>query len=156
MTKIGYLPLLQYLRLYQNACCGSVWETVEGQFCSLRILKIDECHDLRYWRTEDTHFPRLELLVLQDLHVLEEIPSSIGDILTLKSIRMGGCSKSAEDSARVIKNEQLELGNTDLELLIFSAGGLMAFMKEISDASKYGRETIDRFLHVVEDFNAQR
>ncbi|KAL8538120.1 hypothetical protein ACS0TY_000178 [Phlomoides rotata] len=117
MKKIGYLPLLQYLRLYPNACFGPVWETVDGQFCSLRILKIHPC-GLRYWRTEDTHFPRLELLDLINLHVLEEIPSCIGDIPTLKSIRLDGCSKSIEDSARVIKEEQLEFGNTDLQLLI--------------------------------------
>ncbi|KAL8538138.1 hypothetical protein ACS0TY_000193 [Phlomoides rotata] len=102
MTKIGPLPLLQFLRLCNEACCGAEWETVEGQFCSLKFLQIDECYGLSYWRTEDTHFPRLEHLVLRDLAVLEEIPLSIGDIPTLKSIRVDNCSTSAEDSAKLV------------------------------------------------------
>ncbi|KAL8508513.1 hypothetical protein ACS0TY_018947 [Phlomoides rotata] len=48
MTKIGSLPLLQYLRLYRNACCGPMWETVEGQCYYLIFLQVDEYHGLRY------------------------------------------------------------------------------------------------------------
>ncbi|KAL8551058.1 hypothetical protein ACS0TY_000222 [Phlomoides rotata] len=159
MIMIGSLPLLQFLKLNCNACWGPVWETVEGQFCSLKFLQIDGCFQLRYWMTEDTHFPRLEHLVLQSLPFLEEIPSSIGNIPTLKSIRLAYCSTSVEDSAKGIKEEQRDLENIDLQLYITAAAAVdeySPFLKEISDTSKYDRETRERFFDVMRDYNADR
>ncbi|KAL8551022.1 hypothetical protein ACS0TY_000194 [Phlomoides rotata] len=116
-TKIGSLPLLEYLRLDASACCGQEWETVEGQFCSLKFLQIIECDELKYWRTDSTHFPRLENLLLQNIEELEEIPLSIGDIPTLELIELENCSTSVEDSAKRIRAEQVELGNEDLQVI---------------------------------------
>ncbi|KAL8538106.1 hypothetical protein ACS0TY_000166 [Phlomoides rotata] len=163
MTKIGSLPLLQFLRLCKDAFCGEEWETVEGQFCSLKFLQIDACGDLRYWRTEDTHFPCLEHLVLRYLTVLEEIPLSIGDIPTLKSIRVDNCSTSAEDSVKIIKEEQLELGNTDLQLHI-SADPIqnpiflhaISYVNKVKNMFKHQREKYEGFLAVLNDYTAER
>ncbi|KAL8551054.1 hypothetical protein ACS0TY_000220 [Phlomoides rotata] len=116
--KIGSLPLLEFLRLDLSACCGQEWETVEGQFCSLKVLQIKECNELKYWRTDSTHFPRLENLLLQHIIELEEIPLSIGDIPTLELIELENCSKSVADSANRIQAEQVELGNEDLQVII--------------------------------------
>ncbi|KAL8544345.1 hypothetical protein ACS0TY_004766 [Phlomoides rotata] len=113
---IGSLPLLQFLAL-RFACVGLKWETAEGNFCSLRVLKI-WCYDLRYWETDSVHFPRLEHLRLHVLEKLEEIPSCIGDIPTLKSILVRDCNKSVTDSAKRIKVEQEENGNEDLQVVI--------------------------------------
>ncbi|KAL8543450.1 hypothetical protein ACS0TY_004115 [Phlomoides rotata] len=126
--SIGSLPLLQFLVLW-NACVGPKWETAEGDFCSLRVLKIwsvdydlrywetdSAGFDLRYWETDSAHFPRLEHLCLDGLKNLEEIPSCIGDIPTLKSIRVRNCNKSVTDSAKGIKVEQEENGNEDLQV----------------------------------------
>ncbi|KAL8551062.1 hypothetical protein ACS0TY_000226 [Phlomoides rotata] len=118
--RIGSLPHLQLLALTLNACMGPKWETVEGQFCSLKVLHISYCDDLKYWDTDSAHFPRLEHLRLHFLEEFEEIPSSIGDISTLKSIRLEHCGRSARDSAERIKEEQEENGNEDLQVIIGS------------------------------------
>ncbi|KAL8551020.1 hypothetical protein ACS0TY_000193 [Phlomoides rotata] len=153
-TKIGSLPLLEYLKLDWNTCCGAEWETIEGQFCSLKALIIDRCFDLRYWITDGTHFPRLERVLLRFLIELEEIPSSIGDIPTLKSIRLDGCSTSAADSATRIQEEQLDLGNMDLHVILL--GDAISYVKEIRDTFQYQREKYDKFLDVLKDFKAKR
>ncbi|KAL8538154.1 hypothetical protein ACS0TY_000206 [Phlomoides rotata] len=116
--KIGSLPLLEFLRLDLSACCGQEWETVEGQFCSLKFLQIKECYELKYWRMDSNHFPCLEHLLLQHIIELEEIPSSIGDIPTLELIELENCSTPVEDSAKRIQAEQVELGNEDLQVII--------------------------------------
>ncbi|KAL8466268.1 hypothetical protein ACS0TY_035400 [Phlomoides rotata] len=56
-TTIGSLPLLEVLKLERNSFIGPHWETVEGDFCSLKFLLIRRCPDLEYWDTESTHFP---------------------------------------------------------------------------------------------------
>ncbi|KAL8544334.1 hypothetical protein ACS0TY_004755 [Phlomoides rotata] len=73
---------------------------------------------LRHWRTDSTHFPRLEHLRLQYLEELEEIPLSIGDLPMLKSILLVGCSESAAYSAKIIEQEQVDNLNEDLKVLI--------------------------------------
>ncbi|KAL8464235.1 hypothetical protein ACS0TY_033951 [Phlomoides rotata] len=119
-TRIGSLPLLQYLELDGHACVGDRWETIEGQFCSLTYLKFFSCEELKYWETDSSHFPRLEILRLVLLKKLEEIPPSIGDIPTLKSIWLRSCSKSADASAERIREEQKENGNEDLNIDVIS------------------------------------
>ncbi|GER46326.1 disease resistance protein [Striga asiatica] len=86
--KVGYLPNLQVLKLKICSCKGSVWETVEGQFCSLKVLEINSWPDLEYWMMENwTHFPCLESLILGDLPNLKAIPQS--PILLVLSIIRG-------------------------------------------------------------------
>lgn len=68
--------------------------------------------NLEYWTIDNAHhFPRLEHLVLRFLKRLREIPSSIGDIPMLRSIKLEGCSDAAAESARRIVEEQEEYGN---------------------------------------------
>ncbi|KAL8551060.1 hypothetical protein ACS0TY_000224 [Phlomoides rotata] len=43
MIRIGSLPHLQHLRLSMEACMGPKWETIEGKFCSLKVMKIIHC-----------------------------------------------------------------------------------------------------------------
>ncbi|KAL0364751.1 UNVERIFIED_CONTAM: putative late blight resistance proteinR1B-16 [Sesamum angustifolium] len=61
--------------------------------------------DLRLvnWAADDTHFPRLEHLVIRHCRYLEEIPLAIGDIPTLKVIEVQECNPSAVASAREIQ-----------------------------------------------------
>ncbi|KAL6585340.1 hypothetical protein OROMI_004629 [Orobanche minor] len=110
-TKIGWLPLLQVLKLEDGSFIGSEWETVEGQFSSLKYLKINYCSDLECWTTDNTHFPRLEHLVIRLLTKLSEIPSTIGDIPTLRSIEVVDCCDSTDESAQRIREEHDEYGN---------------------------------------------
>ncbi|EYU31597.1 hypothetical protein MIMGU_mgv1a001843mg [Erythranthe guttata] len=117
-TKIGLLPNLQVLKLKANSFVGTEWETVEGQFCNLKFLQICDCSDLERWTTESAHFPRLEQLDLRHLDRLEEIPSDIGEIPTLQSIRVQYCSKATVISARRILDEQEEFDNVGLRVRV--------------------------------------
>ncbi|KAL3632946.1 hypothetical protein CASFOL_025930 [Castilleja foliolosa] len=117
-TMIGSLPHLQVLKLLRNSFVGPEWETVEGQFRRLKYLRIDDCKDLEYWRTEGTHFPCLEHIVLRDLSKFEEIPLEIGDISTLKLIELDKCTDSAIISAKEIVKEQEDLGNEGLQVRV--------------------------------------
>ncbi|GFQ02744.1 putative late blight resistance protein homolog r1a-6 [Phtheirospermum japonicum] len=115
--KIGSLPHLEVLNLKFGSLVGSEWETVEGQFRSLKYLEITKFYDLIYWRTEScTHFPCLEQLSLSHLYSLKEIPSEIGE--NLKSIDMLYCSDSANISAYQILKEQEDLGNEGLHVKV--------------------------------------
>ncbi|XP_057780112.1 putative late blight resistance protein homolog R1B-16 [Salvia miltiorrhiza] len=92
------LPNLEVLKLKCQSVRGAKWETVEGEFPSLRILEIDSCY-LIYWFSESSHFPRLEKLVLRRLYRLNEIPSEIGYAAILGNISVFECSISAAISA---------------------------------------------------------
>ncbi|GFP90422.1 putative late blight resistance protein homolog r1a-6 [Phtheirospermum japonicum] len=121
MTKVGTLPCLQVLKLISFT--GSEWETVDGQFGSLKCLQISSCWGLEYWRTESTHFPCLEHLVLRGLYNLKDIPLEIGHILTMKSIELKICSEPAIISAKKIREEQVELGNVGLQVIVHGDRG---------------------------------
>ncbi|XP_057775408.1 putative late blight resistance protein homolog R1B-17 [Salvia miltiorrhiza] len=118
LSVIGSLPLLEVLNLEVNYVRkGSTWSPVDGQFQRLKFLKIEFC-DLTCWNADSCHFPILEKLVLCGLK-LEEIPWGIGEISTLKLIRVNCCSKSAAISALKIKAEQLECeDNDDLQIQV--------------------------------------
>lgn len=105
---------------------GPHWETIEGNFCSLKLLLIDYC-DLEYWATDSSHFPHLEHLVLGNLPLLQEIPLSIGDIPTLQSIHLRFCTDSAVDSAKRILEDQQESGNVHLQLQLRPTGKNLIF-----------------------------
>ncbi|KAL7139440.1 hypothetical protein ABFS83_09G050900 [Erythranthe nasuta] len=117
-TKIGWLPNLEVLKLNYNSFFGAEWETIEGQFCSLRFLQIYNCSDLEWWTTDSPHFPRLEQLVFRRLNKLKEIPSCIGEIPTLQSIRVEWCNDAIVISAKTILDEQVDLGNSGLRVRV--------------------------------------
>ncbi|KAK4441014.1 putative late blight resistance proteinR1B-13 [Sesamum alatum] len=99
MTTIGSLPNLEVLKLYRDAFKGQEWNPVEGEFLRLKALFIESC-ELVHWTAEDTHFPNLEILSLRRMSVLKEIPSSIGDIVTMKSILVRGCCGLVADFSK--------------------------------------------------------
>ncbi|KAL0341500.1 UNVERIFIED_CONTAM: putative late blight resistance proteinR1A-10 [Sesamum calycinum] len=109
-TVIGSLPNLEVLKLLSHAFYGPEWNPEEGQFSRLKALYITKSN-LVWWRAESTHFPRLERLFLTDMAHLDEVPSDIGDIATLRSIYLERCSKSATISAKQIGVEQHNNGN---------------------------------------------
>ncbi|GER53523.1 disease resistance protein [Striga asiatica] len=118
-AKVGHLPHLQVLILRWDSCKGRKWVTVEGLFCSLKVLKIHSCSELVYWTMENwAHLPCLEQLVLNYLPNLKEIPLEIGNIPTMKSIVVNNCSDSAVMSAKEIAKEQEEIGNEDLRVRV--------------------------------------
>ncbi|KAL0417030.1 UNVERIFIED_CONTAM: putative late blight resistance proteinR1A-10 [Sesamum latifolium] len=117
MTIVGSLPNLEVLKLKKDACRGQEWEPVEDQFCRLKYLLLEEL-DLVQWRTNETHFPCLQSLVIRSCFRLREIPSTIGDITTLQMIELVDCHPSAVTSAKQIQEEQESMGNEDLKVCI--------------------------------------
>ncbi|KAL0284410.1 UNVERIFIED_CONTAM: putative late blight resistance proteinR1B-12 [Sesamum angustifolium] len=66
MTIVGELPNLEVLKLRRNACRGTNWEPVEGQFPQLKHLLLEEI-DLVQWEANEAHFPRLQRLNYEGL-----------------------------------------------------------------------------------------
>ncbi|KAK4402248.1 putative disease resistance RPP13-like protein 3 [Sesamum angolense] len=115
MNGIGKLPNLEILKLQGCKFESRKWEPDEGEFYGLRFLLMEKLN-LEYWAADDTHFPRLEHLVIRHCLDLEAIPLGIGDIPTLKVIEVHECSSSAVNAARKIQEEQQSYGNDELEV----------------------------------------
>ncbi|XP_057800197.1 putative late blight resistance protein homolog R1C-3 [Salvia miltiorrhiza] len=121
LEKIGSLPLLEKLTLIDGQFATRGWEIVEGQFPSLRYLKLWECADMECWTLEGSCLPRLEQLHIWGMRALEEFPSEIGEIATLKSIELYRCSESMVVSLKKIVEEQEELqGDPSFHVLVRS------------------------------------
>ncbi|KAL2515332.1 putative late blight resistance protein-like protein R1A-6 [Forsythia ovata] len=119
ITVVGSLSNLQVLKLKGNAFRGPEWEPNEGEFLQLKFLLLEDVN-LKYWRADSIHFPKLEWLLIKGCEYLEEIPSGIGEITTLQSIEVYYCMNSLETSARQIQETQQSFGNDDLQLRIVS------------------------------------
>ncbi|XP_057775491.1 late blight resistance protein R1-A-like [Salvia miltiorrhiza] len=122
MERANCLTYLECLSKLENFYCDisdriSKWDTIEGQFRSLKLLELDRCSGLQNWTmVESSHFPLLQELRLRYLDELEEIPSEVGEIPTLKSITLEYCSESAVESAAKIVEEQQDLYGDQLDL----------------------------------------
>ncbi|XP_057801531.1 putative late blight resistance protein homolog R1C-3 [Salvia miltiorrhiza] len=122
LEKIGSLPLLEKLTLIDGQFGRRRWEIVEGQFPSLKYLKLWKCRDMECWTLEGSYLQRLEQLYLGWVESLEEFPSEIGEIPTLKSIQLCNCSESMAVSVKKIVEEQEELqGDPPFHVLVWSS-----------------------------------
>ncbi|KAK4425890.1 putative late blight resistance proteinR1B-12 [Sesamum alatum] len=90
----------------------------EGSFYLPRRFLLLEKLNLVEWAADETHFPRLQHLLIRGCSALEEIPSSIGEIPTLEIIELDECSPYVVASAKQIQEEQREYGNDSLQLRI--------------------------------------
>ncbi|KAK4708076.1 hypothetical protein R3W88_029001 [Solanum pinnatisectum] len=115
---LANLPNLEVLKGYR-AFDGTNWKVDEDVvFHKLRYLQIVDI-GLERWEADGSdNFPMLEQLLLHRLDELEEIPESIGDIMTLKFIQIKRCSSGVVNSAKRIQQEQESLGNYELQLQI--------------------------------------
>ncbi|XP_057800200.1 putative late blight resistance protein homolog R1B-17 [Salvia miltiorrhiza] len=121
LEKIGSLPLLEKLTLSFGQFATRRWEIVEGQFPSLKYLRLWQCVNMECWTLEGCCLPRLEQLRLWWMESLEEFPSEIGEIATLKSIELWRCSESMVVSVKKIVEEQEELqGDPPFHVLVWS------------------------------------
>ncbi|KAL2515206.1 putative disease resistance RPP8-like protein 4 [Forsythia ovata] len=117
MAIIGSLPNLEVLNLKQFTFDGLVWEPTEGNFLQLKVLLLHET-DLEHLKADETNFPSLQHLTFSYCIKLIEIPFTIGDIPTLQVIKLYECSTSAVNSAKLIQEEQRDLGNDNLQIII--------------------------------------
>ncbi|XP_057771141.1 putative late blight resistance protein homolog R1B-16 isoform X3 [Salvia miltiorrhiza] len=108
MEKIGTLPLLEKLKLYNGSFEDGEWDTVEGQFRSLKFLEIVGS-DLEVMRIESSHFPCLEHLILRKLKRLYDIPLEVAEISTLRLIFLECYEAAALVCLKKIVDEQEEL-----------------------------------------------
>ncbi|KAL2465048.1 Disease resistance RPP8-like protein 3 [Abeliophyllum distichum] len=117
ITIIGSLPNLQVLKLKRNAFSGLVWEPKEEQFLQLTFLLLEE-NNMKEWKADRIHFPKLQHLILHKCRHLIEVPCGIGDIPTLQKIELYYCSNSLVNSAKNIYEEQCDEGNKVLQVRI--------------------------------------
>ncbi|CAL5398880.1 unnamed protein product [Camellia sinensis] len=118
MSVLGkLLSSLELLKLEYNAAWGTQWATTDGGFPRLKFLRLRSLN-VEQWITCSSHFPSLQHLSLEGCRNLREIPSSLGDILTLQLIEVTFCHFSVRESVRKIKEEQESIGNNWLKVLI--------------------------------------
>ncbi|KAL2516443.1 putative late blight resistance protein-like protein R1A-6 [Forsythia ovata] len=114
---IGRLPNLIVLKLRVGSFEGRQWNTTEGEFQQLRVLKLSWV-DNREWNAPSDTFPRLQQLVLRHCNYLENIPSSFCYIPTMQMIEVHDCKQSVGKSARQIQEEQRDMENEELQVII--------------------------------------
>lgn len=117
MSIVGSLPNLEVLKLRQDAAIDSKWNPIEDQFEKLRYLELFDV-PLLHWEADNSHFPRLEILAIKDWCELNEIPTGIGEIDSLKLIQVHCRRQSLVDSAKKIQDNQKEMGNEDLQVIV--------------------------------------
>ncbi|KAK4715150.1 hypothetical protein R3W88_013488 [Solanum pinnatisectum] len=97
LDQVATLPALVVLKLLQVTFCSKVWEVTDEQFPQLKFLKV-QVPNFSEWEVSDDAFPCLEHL----------IPSRFADMLTLKSIELISCKESLVESAKDIREIQVE------------------------------------------------
>lgn len=114
---LAKLPNLEVLKT-QRAFHGKRWILNEDvEFPKLKYLRL-LLENFESWEASSDNFPMLEQLILRSVKELEEIPQSIGEIMTLKFVLIEYCSSAVETSANKIKQEQESWGNYELQLQI--------------------------------------
>ncbi|KAK4708055.1 hypothetical protein R3W88_028980 [Solanum pinnatisectum] len=116
---LANLPNLEVLKGYR-AFAGTDWKVDEDvMFHKLKYLQLYGPYDMERWEVAagSDNFPMLEQLLLHWFIQLEEIPESIGDIMTLKFIGIYFCSSGVQTSAKKIQEEQQSLGNYELQFI---------------------------------------
>ncbi|KAL3619488.1 hypothetical protein CASFOL_037058 [Castilleja foliolosa] len=127
LEKIGSLPLLEKLRLKYGQFKRGKWEIVEGQFPSLKYLRLNYCYGLEHWTTaEDSEsiFPRLEKIYIHGADGLKNIPCEIGNIPTLQEIWLIYCNEAVVKSAKEMVEEQMELQGEQLPFRVVVVNNL--------------------------------
>nr|AAZ95005.1 late blight resistance protein Rpi-blb2 [Solanum bulbocastanum]QEG99094.1 RBLB2 [Binary vector pCIP99] len=117
LSTIARLLNLEELYLYRTIIHGEEWNMgEEDTFENLKCLMLSQVI-LSKWEVGEESFPTLEKLELSDCHNLEEIPSSFGDIYSLKIIELVR-SPQLENSALKIKEYAEDMrGGDELQIL---------------------------------------
>ncbi|WMV53683.1 hypothetical protein MTR67_047068 [Solanum verrucosum] len=137
MKLLAKLPNLEVLK-GDFAFNGTYWKLDEDiVFHKLKYLRLIHSCDLERWEAGHANFPVLEQLILNRLAELEEIPESIGEIMTLKFIRIKYCGSGVETSSKKIQEEQQSLGNNQLQVKISPKEAGDDYNPSINTASQY-------------------
>ncbi|XP_055809994.1 putative late blight resistance protein homolog R1B-16 [Solanum dulcamara] len=118
LGHVATLSRLVVLKLLNVSIKREVWEVTDEQFPRLKFLKLQNPSFFE-WNVSDDAFPCLQHLVLRRWRHLEEIPSRFADMPTLKSIEVMACKKSLVESAKDIRETQVEeMQNCGFKLFI--------------------------------------
>ncbi|MCD7471153.1 hypothetical protein HAX54_011463 [Datura stramonium] len=119
LSNFARLQTLQALELSSVDFVDEEWEVSNDEFPQLKILKLKACRGFKEWTVDEDAFSNLERLVLHECEYLKEIPSCFCDIPSLKYIEVEKCNESIVESARVIRETQVEdYQNSDFKLFI--------------------------------------
>ncbi|MCE3216597.1 hypothetical protein HAX54_007096 [Datura stramonium] len=118
LDQVATLPRLVVLKLQKVRIDSEVWKVTDEQFLHLKFLKLQDL-SFSEWNVSDDVFPFLEHLALRSLQHLEEIPSRFADMPTLKSIEVMACRESLVQSAKDVRETQVEeMQNSGFKLFI--------------------------------------
>ncbi|WMV06766.1 hypothetical protein MTR67_000151 [Solanum verrucosum] len=118
MSNIGRLPNLVVLKLEHRAFQQGKWDIEDEEFPTLKVLKLRSLK-ITTWDASSESLSNLEQLLVESCFHLQEIPSVVGEIRTLKMIEVKRCGESLENSVRQIQEEQEGYGNEVLKVLIY-------------------------------------
>ncbi|KAK6802333.1 hypothetical protein RDI58_000113 [Solanum bulbocastanum] len=118
LSNIGRLPNLVVLKLEHRAFQQEKWDIEDEEFLNLKVLKLRSLK-ITTWNASDESLPNLEHLLIENCFNLQEIPSMVGDILTLKMVEVKRCGESLEKSVKDIQEVQEGYGNVELKVLIY-------------------------------------
>ncbi|KAM3269467.1 hypothetical protein P3S67_030349 [Capsicum chacoense] len=114
VSSIAKLQHLETLKLSEIYFTGEKhWDLSDKMFKVLRVLKLHRVF-MTEWICSEESFPELECLVIRSCSKLEEIPTSFGDIRSLRLIKVIDCSNSVGDSALLINQYVEEMCGEDL------------------------------------------
>ncbi|CAI9096260.1 OLC1v1032359C1 [Oldenlandia corymbosa var. corymbosa] len=116
-SAIGELPNLRVLKLVSISFDSETWDMKDNEFQQLECLKLDSLK-LVGWNAYSDHLPNIRRLVLRSCTQLQEVPSCFGESNTLQTIELKWCSATAEDSVRMIQEQQVEYGNEGFKTII--------------------------------------
>ncbi|XP_027177924.1 putative late blight resistance protein homolog R1A-3 [Coffea eugenioides] len=130
ISTIGKLSSLEVLKLLDHSFFGGEWEMNEGEFLNLRVLKLSRLRDFHSWTASSDNFPRIEKLVVDWCPNLEEVPSCLGECLTLEMIDVKWCGESVASSVKQIQQDQIDTGNEVLKISIEPCGDARSSSEE--------------------------
>ncbi|XP_071939061.1 putative late blight resistance protein homolog R1A-3 [Coffea arabica] len=117
MSLIEELPNLEVLKLRDRAMEGQRWELMEGGFPKLRVLTLEEVEVVEWIDSGDDYFPCLQQLKLFGIFNLKMMPACLGSISTLETIEMKDCKDGVKSLVRKIEEEQKDYGNENLKII---------------------------------------
>nr|XP_027119299.1 putative late blight resistance protein homolog R1B-17 isoform X1 [Coffea arabica]XP_027119300.1 putative late blight resistance protein homolog R1B-17 isoform X1 [Coffea arabica] len=121
MSLMEQLPNLEVLKLRAQSTEGQKWELMEGGFPKLRVLTLEYVQIVEWIETDpdsDDYFPCLQQLKLRSISKLEMMPSCLGRISTLETIKMNECGDGVKSLVREIEEAQEYNGNENLKIII--------------------------------------
>ncbi|KAG5628434.1 hypothetical protein H5410_000151 [Solanum commersonii] len=118
LSNIGRLPNLVVLKFEHRAFQQEKWDIEDEEFLNLKVLKLRSLK-ITTWNASEESLPNLEHLLIENCFNLQEIPSMVGDILTLKIVETKRCGESLEKSVKDIQEVQEGYGNAELKVLIY-------------------------------------